>query len=161
MRHDRTTPRNRGAGEGEVLKVDALALLEAQREVFVRRGRRALLRAMLDGDGTATTDDVRAVVELPPGIDPKLFGPVPHRLAYDRIIRNAGRVKTARAVAHGRYVELWELADRDKALAWLAAHPDVPDPAEFVECSPNGPRTLADQGDGKQQSVLFATHPLA
>jgi hypothetical protein len=134
--------RCRDTSEGEAKKAAALALLESRREVFVNRGRRALLRAMLDGDGSATADDVRALVELPPGIDVKLFGTVPHRLAYGRIIANAGRVKTARAVAHGRYVELWRLADRAAAEAWLRSHPDLPDPADV------------DQGDAVQ-TVLF------
>ena len=134
-------------------KADALALLESRREVFVNRGRRALLRAMLDGDGTATADDVRDLVELPPDIDPKLFGTVPRRLAYDRIIRNAGRVKTARAVAHGRWVELWQLADRAAAEAWLRYHPDLPDPADAdqgdarARCSFPHPKTATPTGD--------------
>ncbi len=132
----------RDTSEGEAKKAAALALLESRREVFVNRGRRALLTAMLDGDGTATADAVRDLVTLPPGIDAKLFGSVPHRLAYDGIIRNAGRVKTARAVAHGRYVELWRLADRAAAEAWLRNHPDLPDPADV------------DQGDAVQ-TVLF------
>jgi hypothetical protein len=130
------------ATEGQRLKADALALLESRRQAFVNRGRRALLAAMLTGDGTATADAVRDLVTLSPGIDAKLFGTVPHRLAYDGIIRNAGRVKTARAVAHGRYVELWRLADRAAAEAWLRSHPDLPDPTEV------------DQGDAVQ-AVLF------
>ncbi len=136
------------AADGERRKADALALLESRREVFVNRGRRALLTVMLDGDGTATADDVRNLVELPPGIDPKLFGTVSHRLAYDRIIRNAGRVRTVRAVAHGRWVELWELADRAAAETWLRNHPDLPDPADV------------DQGD-KRQGVLFTIQEIA
>ncbi len=129
MTRNRHTP-DAGRGDGEAAKAAALALLEARREVYIRRGRRALLQAMLDGDGTASTDDVRAVVELPPGIDPKLFGTVAYRLVYDRVIRNAGRTKTTRAVAHGRWLELWELADRAAALRWLVDHPDLPDPAD-------------------------------
>jgi len=140
--------RCRDTSEGEAKKADAMALLELRREVFINRGRRALLRAMLDGDGTATADDVRDLVELPTGIDAKLFGAVPHRLAYDGIIRNAGRVKTARAVAHGRWVELWRLADRAAAEAWLRSHPDLPDAADV------------DQGDAVQR-VLFSIHSIA
>ncbi len=140
--------RKLAAFEGQRLKADALALLESRREVYVNRGRRALLTVMLTGDGTATADAVRDLVTLPPGIDAKLFGTVPHRLAYDRIIVNAGRVKTARAVAHGRYVELWRLADRAAAEAWLRNHPDLPDPADV------------DQGDAVQR-VLFPTQETA
>ena len=72
--------------EGELLKREALTLLEARREVYVLRGRRALLGALLCS-GTATADDVRDAVELPPGINPKLFGSVPGSLAKAGIIR--------------------------------------------------------------------------
>ena len=80
-----------GPSEGERLKAAALALLEARRECYVRRGRRALLQAMLDGDGTATADDVRAAVELPADIDPKLFG---HRAAPAGIRPNHSQRRT-------------------------------------------------------------------
>ena len=140
--------RCRDTSEGEGKKAAALALLESRRQAFVNRGRRALLTVMLIGDGTATADAVRDLETLPPGIDAKLFGSVPHRLACDGIIRNAGRVKTARAVAHGRYVELWRLVDRAAAEAWLNSHPDLPDPADV------------DQGDAVQR-VLFPTQEIA
>ncbi len=55
--------------EGERRKRDALAMLDARRQVYVNRGRRALLRRLLDA-GSATADDVRAAVELPAGIGP-------------------------------------------------------------------------------------------
>ena len=130
--------------EGERRKADALALLAARWECFVRRGRRAMLAAMLAGDGTASADDVRAAVELPPGIDPRCFGSVAGRLAYDKIIRPAGFVRSTRPECHARWVQVWELADRQAAERWLATHPDLPDLAD------------ADQGD-RRQGVLFAT----
>jgi hypothetical protein len=133
--------------QGERLKADALALLEARREVYIRRGRRALLASMLAGDGTATADDVRAAVELPADMDPRCLGTVPGRLAYDRIIRPDGRLKTTRAAAHARWLERWALADRAAALRWLADHPELPD-------------LDADQGDGHQR-VLFDTQETA
>jgi hypothetical protein len=132
--------------EGEAIKAQKLAALEARREVYVLRGRRALLRAMLDGDGTATADDVRATVDLPAGMDPRCLGTVPGRLGYDRIIRPAGRIRTRRPEAHARWIDRWALADQAAALRWLADHPDLPDPG-------------ADQGDGLQR-VLFQTHPI-
>ncbi|MGO8691871.1 MAG: hypothetical protein ACLQLG_19790 [Thermoguttaceae bacterium] len=134
-----------GAAEGERLKADALALLEARREVYVRRGRRALLRAMLDGDGRATADDVYVVVELAPGTDPRCLGSVPGALAYAKIIRAAGFVRSTRPERHASWLQVWELADRGKALRWLADHPDLPDPAD------------ADQAAGSQR-VLFSIH---
>ena len=130
-----------GPSEGERLKAAALALLEARRECYVRRGRRAILTAMLASDGTATADDVRAAVELPADMDPRCLGTVPGRLAYDKIIRPDGRTKTTRAAAHARWLERWALIDPAGAVRWLADHPDLPDPA-------------ADQGD-RHQGVLF------
>jgi hypothetical protein len=113
--------------EGERRKLSAHALLAARREIYVRRGRRALLMQLLH-NGTATADDVRGVVKLPPGIDPKLFGAVPGPLAASGIVRAAGYIKTARPEGHARPVMLWQLADQAGARDWLAAHPDLPDP---------------------------------
>jgi hypothetical protein len=113
-------------GEGERRKRDALALLAARRAAIVRRGRRALLSRLLDG-ATATADDVRAVVELPPGVRPVAMGAVPGPLALAGIIRRTGYASTRRAEAHARPVTVWALADRAAALDWLAAHPDEPD----------------------------------
>jgi hypothetical protein len=129
--------------EGERLKADSLALLEARREVFVLRGRRALLTAMLNGDGTATADDVRAAVELPPDIDPRCLGATPGRLAYDRIIQAVGFIRSTRPERHASWLQVWSLADRAASLRWLDAHPDLPDPG------------ADDQAAGKRQTVLF------
>ncbi len=132
--------------EGEQLKADAIALLEARREVFVLRGRRALLAVMLNGDGTGTADDVRAAVELPTDLDPRCLGPVPGRLAYDKNIRSAGFVRSTRPEGHARWIQVWALADRQAALRWLTNHPDLPDPG------------TDDQGNGTQ-AFLFPIQP--
>jgi hypothetical protein len=142
----RHTP-DAGRADGERAKASALALLEARREVFILRGRRALLTAMLTGDGTATADDVRAAVDLPADMDPRCLGTVPGRLGYDRIIRAAGFVRSGRPQRHASYIQRWALADRAAALRWLADHSDMPDPG-------------ADQGDGHQR-VLFDTQETA
>ncbi|MBI5863435.1 MAG: hypothetical protein HZB38_02765 [Planctomycetes bacterium] len=117
--------------EGERRKLSAHALLAARRELYVLRGRRALLAALLDR-GEATADDVRRAVALPAGIDPVCLGVVPGDLARAGIIERVGFATTARPEAHARPVSVWRLADRSAALAWLAAHPDRPDapPAE-------------------------------
>jgi len=135
-----------GADEGERLKSEKLTLLEGRRQCYVRRGRRALLRVMLDGDGTATADDVYGAVEMPPGVDPRCLGSVPGRLAYDRIIRAVGFVRSTRPERHGSWLQLWELVDRAAALGWLTDHPDLPDLGD------------ADPGDGAQ-GLLFPIHP--
>ena len=115
--------------EGELVKREALALLEDHREIYIRRGRRALLGALLCS-GTATADAVRDAVELPPGINPKLFGSVPGSLAKAGIIQQAGFAKTCRTVGHARPVAVWALVDRVAAMRWLADHPDLPDPGD-------------------------------
>ena len=114
--------------EGELRKAEALALLAAKRERLVRQAQRALLNVLLDS-GEATIDQARAMVEVPDGIDPKLFGAAPGPLARAGIIYAAGYVKTKRAEAHARPVTLWRLADKDAAIPWLATHPELPEPS--------------------------------
>lgn len=112
---------------GEARKLDAHELLQARREVYVLRGRGALLRRLLH-TGEATADDVRDAVELPDGVNPVCLGVVPGPLARAGIIERVGFAESRRADAHARPVSVWRLADRNAALAWLATHPDRPDP---------------------------------
>lgn len=137
---------SRNQAEGERRKADALALLAARRELVVRRAQRALLRALLES-GTATADDVRAAVELPPDIDPKVFGAVPGSLARAGIIRRVGYAETCRPAAHARPVSVWTLADRDAAARWLADHPDLGAPDSDVDA-------LESPGDERQGSLF-------
>jgi hypothetical protein len=111
-----------GLAAGEARKQEGLAMLRDRRAIYVRRGQRALLACLLRR-GTATADDVRDVVTLPEGIDPRLFGSVPGTLAQAGIIESVGFQKTSRAAGHARPVTIWRLLDREKALAWLAANP--------------------------------------
>lgn len=137
--------------EGERRKTEAHALLEARRELYVLRGRRALLEAMLSNPNVeATADDVRAAVELPPDIDPVCLGAVPGPLARAGIIRRVGFTATARAEGHTRPVTVWQLADRAAAYRWLATHPDRPDPADNAEAGDlfNGLDTTKNAGAG-------------
>jgi len=139
--------------EAERRKTDALALVEARREVFVRRGRRALLDALLRS-GTATADDVRTV-ELPPGLDPRFLGAVPGRLAYDGIIAPAGFVRSTRPEGHARWIQIWELSDRAAALQWLTDHPDLPDPGDDGEAA--DPRQAVLFGPQETEAPTGAT----
>jgi len=109
-----------GRADGERRRDAALDLLAARRDVYVLRGRRALLAVLL-GNGTATADDVRAAVELPAGIGPKLFGAVPKALLAAGAIAADGYGKTTRPTAHARPVTVWRLLNRGKAESWLAA----------------------------------------
>ncbi len=114
--------------EGERRRDDALQLLRARRVVLVRRVQRAYLALLFDGP--STTDPVRAVVPIPGGIDPRLVGAAVRALAELELIRRAGLARSTRPEAHGRDLPVWEIADRGTALAWLAAHPDLPNPSE-------------------------------
>ena len=58
--------------DGESRKHEAHAILQARRDLYVRRGRRELFKTALL-IGSATADDVRACVQLPADIDPVLF----------------------------------------------------------------------------------------
>lgn len=132
--------------EGERRKLDAFDVLAAHREAVIRRAQRALLTVLLE-TGSATADDVRDLVELPPGINAKVFGAAPGSLARAGIIRADGFTKTCRPAAHARPLTVWVLRDRGAAEQWLADHPAQPDPVDV------------DQGAGGHQGVLFPVHP--
>ena len=117
------TPAGHAGGEkGERHKAGALAALERSRAFHILKARRVLLERLLS-DGTATIDAVRQVVELPEGIDPKLFGSVPGSLARAKIIERDGSATTNRPKAHARPISIWRLVDRNKAEVWLRDHP--------------------------------------
>lgn len=132
--------------EGERRKAAAHTLLADHREAVIRRAQRALLMVLLE-TGSATADDVREVVELPPGIGPKCFGAVPTTLARRGIIRADGFSKTCRPEGHARPVTVWRLVDHNKAEGWLLTHPDLPDQND------------EDQGGLAVQAVLFPIYP--
>lgn len=116
-----------GQADGERRKREAHELLKARRELFILRGRRALLAVLLR-NGTATADAVRDAVELPEAVDPVCLGAVPGAFAHAGIIARDRFAASSRPDAHARPVSVWRLIDRDSALAWLAAHPDQPTP---------------------------------
>ncbi|MEE9293833.1 MAG: hypothetical protein V3W34_02560, partial [Phycisphaerae bacterium] len=88
-------PRTIPTTEGERRKLDAHQTLDARRALIILRGRRALLRRLIDV-GRATADDVRDAVELPGGIDPVCFGVVPGLLASAGIIWSDGFQRSRR-----------------------------------------------------------------
>ena len=122
------------SSEGERRKLEAHALLVARREGLLLRGRRALLAALLEL-GEATADDVRDAVAVPAGIDPVALGAVPGALARAGIIRRAGYRASIRAEAHVRPVSIWQLSDREAAIAWMHEHPDSPVPASSPDAT--------------------------
>lgn len=109
---------------GESRRDAALALLRAHRAALVRDLTRATVRLAVDRN-TVTADDVRAVVPIPPGIRPVVVGAALRDVALSGIVRRIGYRPSTRPAAHARPLAVWQLADRDAALAWLAAHPPI------------------------------------
>jgi hypothetical protein len=123
-----TTPSpTAGGAEGERLRDEALDRLRLCRAALVRRVQRVYLDQLLT-HGPSTSDPVRALVPIPPRIDPRLVGAAVRQLAELGLLRRAGLGRSERPEAHRRDLAVWEVADRDAAVAWLAAHPDLPDP---------------------------------
>jgi hypothetical protein len=113
--------------EGQQRRDQALTLLESRRAVFIRRARRAFLGRLLCA-GSATADDVREAVELPPGVNPNLFGAVPTLFARLGIVRFHEFDTSRRPARHAGVNRVWRLADAGAAADWLDENPDLPDP---------------------------------
>lgn len=113
--------------EGEHRKGEAFANLEAHRELVLLKARRVFAAVLLE-KGRCTIDDVRAAVELPAGLNPVCFGPVPTSFARQRFIERVGFVDTTRAEARCRPVSIWELKSPSGLAQWLLDHPDRPPP---------------------------------
>ena len=142
--------------EGERRKQEAFSNLQAHRSRLLRRCRRVFLRLLLDGAAVATADDLRAVVDVPEGIDGRALGAVPGPLARARIIRPVGFGKSERPECHCRILTRWELADRAAAEQWLE---DNPEPADSItpigEPPPRRP-DVARAGGGRRRPTIHA-----
>jgi hypothetical protein len=134
-----------GTAEGERRMADAFAVLAANREAVIRQAQHALLTTLIE-TGSATADDVKELVELPPGINAKCFGAAPGPLARAKSICADGYAKTCRPEAHARLVTVWRLANPEAAERWLREHPEPLTAAH------------ADQG-GDAQRCLFPLDP--
>jgi hypothetical protein len=119
---------NKKTNNGAAQRAAVLTLLAERHDVYVLRGRRALLEAAMDR-GWGTADDVRQSVALPPGVNPKCFGAVAAPLVAAGILSHDGFTQTLRREAHARPISRWRLLDAGRAAAWLAANPDEPDAA--------------------------------
>ena len=146
-------PRRLGRREGQRRKDEAHTILEARRDRFVTQARRELLDVLLER-GTASADDVRERLTLPPNIGPVCLGAVPKPLALAGIIRRIGFVASARPEAHARPVSQWELVDPDAARQWLVDHP-APTPADAVEACEAAPLADAPESAANHQRSLF------
>jgi len=115
---------NGSSAEGDRLRDLALDRLRTWRPALVRRLMRAFLQHLLD-NGPDTSDAVRALVEIPAGVDPRVVGAAVRGLSECGLIHSVGRRKSGRCVAHSRKLDLWSVRDEVTARAWLLAHPDL------------------------------------
>ena len=103
----------------EELRDRALTLLRRTRADRIRDVKVAALRIVIR-DGTVNADDVRAVVEIPPGVGPKFVGCAFRDLADSGAIRRTGYAPSKRPVAHARILAEWGLGVGPVAVALLA-----------------------------------------
>jgi hypothetical protein len=121
-------PDGNGLAANELAKSQALDHLRARRGIFVR-GQRALLNLLLDQDSD-TIDDARDLVEVPDGINPKLFDAVPGPVVEAVRIAAAVHVRSRRRKARARPALRWLLVDVGAALDWLTDHPKLVAPGQ-------------------------------
>lgn len=107
-----------GPLEGEARRDAALNLLRQHRAALIRQFQFAAIRVALE-TGEVTADDVRPLVEIPPGISPKLVGTAFRDLADAGFLRRDGFRNSRRALAHARPLSVWRLADPAAAAAFL------------------------------------------
>lgn len=115
--------------EGERRKGEAFANLEAHRDFILLKARRVFAEVLIE-KGRCTIDDVRAAIELPAGLNPVCFGPVPTLFARQRFIERVGFMDTTRAEARCRPVSIWELKSPHGVAQWLLEQPDRPPPVD-------------------------------
>ena len=72
----------------------------------IAQGRRRFLRRLSKGPSTFT-EAIRGM-QIPDGVDGRIFGPMVAQLHRDRIIRPVGYVPSSNPCCHSR---LWELVD--------------------------------------------------
>lgn len=137
-----------GATEGARLKEQQLDCLRELRAVYVRRGQRLLVERLLRHE-TGSIDNVRDNIDIPSNVNPTCLGAVPGTLAKAGIIERVGFRNTDHPKGHARPVSVWTLRRREKAIRWLAEHPEL-----------DGVCAASNSGNGgeRRQQELFPVH---
>lgn len=110
-----------GLVEGKRRRDEALARLREHRATIIRKLQIAAIHVSLE-TGTVCADDVRALVDIPPGMSPKVVGSAFRELADDGLLSHIGSRPSKRPLAHARPIKVWRLADAAAASAFLTAH---------------------------------------
>jgi hypothetical protein len=116
-----------------------MTVREIRQRVYAQTKRAAL--SIVLAQGVVSADDIRGVVTIPKGIDPRIVGPAINALKLDGWLEEIGMHRTTRRVAHRRCVRDWRLkAERPAAEKYLADHPDKKN-------NPRRERGLFDEND--------------
>ena len=94
------------SSDGGAGKQLALDLLRSHRAVLIAEASRIMVE-IARTEGKATTDDVRARMDIPAEVDPRWIGAVPNLLGRKGILRQVGYVKSRRPKAHARPIGVW------------------------------------------------------
>jgi hypothetical protein len=106
---------------GKKLRDAVLDVLRIRRAELIRQCSVAAIHFAIRC-GEVSADEVRAFVEIPSDISPKLVGVVFKDLADAGILRRVGYRASTRAVAHARPLSVWELESAAAAQDWLDSH---------------------------------------
>ena len=110
-----------GLDEGIRRRDMALTRLRERCTPIIRQLQIAAIRVALE-TGTVCADDVRALVDIPPGTSPKVVGAVFRELASGGLLSHIGSRPSERPIAHARTINVWRIADFAAASAFLTAH---------------------------------------
>jgi hypothetical protein len=91
-----------------------------QRRIVAAQLQRTALTIVLR-QGVVSADDVRKLVPIPEGIDPRIVGPAFLALKNEGWLEEIGGHRTGRPVAHRRTVRDWRLQGDRQAVERLAA----------------------------------------
>ena len=111
-------PSCNGLAEGEARRDAAHAGLEEHRPEIIRQLRIAAIRISFEKD-EFTSDDVRAIVPIPEGINPKVVGAAIAALARANLFLEVGQQKSTRPEAHARRITVWRLVNHHEAMTRL------------------------------------------
>ncbi len=111
-------PQSNGGADGEARRDAALDLLLVHRGPLIRQIQAAAVRTAIE-QWEVCADDVRALVPIPDGVNPKVVGAVFASLGRSQILQCIGFKKSTRPEAHARPIGKWRLANRSAAIKFL------------------------------------------
>lgn len=100
------TTANTGLAQGRAIRDSQLALFEVRDAAFLSRCR-ALALVIARQEGQVSINDIRAILEPPPGVSPNVYGAV----FKDRRFKAVGYTQANHPSAHARVVRVYALKE--------------------------------------------------